>query len=49
MFKNIFKLVQERVKLVVVVVAFGMGIDPPKVERVIQFDVPRKMEHYHST
>jgi len=25
---------------------FGMGIDPPNVERVIQFGVPRRMEHY---
>ena len=26
--------------------AFGMGIDPPNVERVIHFGVPRRMEHY---
>jgi len=34
-------------RLLLVTIAFGMGIDPPCVERVIHFGVPRKMEHYH--
>ncbi len=33
-------------RLLLVTIAFGMGIDPPCVERVIHFGVPRKMEHY---
>ena len=32
-------------RLLLVTIAFGMGIDPPCVERVIHFGVPRKMEH----
>ena len=34
-------------RLLLVTIAFGMGLDPPCVERVIHFGVPRKMEHYH--
>ena len=33
-------------RLLLVTIAFGMGIDPPSVKRVIHFGVPRKMEHY---
>lgn len=33
-------------RLLLVTIAFGMGIDPPNVQRVIHFGVPRKMEHY---
>ena len=33
-------------RLLLVTIAFGMGIDPPCVQRVIHFGVPRKMEHY---
>ena len=32
--------------LLLVTLAFGMGIDPPRVTRIIHFGVPRKMEHY---
>ena len=34
-------------RLLLVTIAFGMGIDPPNVQRpVIHFGVQRKMEHY---
>ena len=33
-------------RLLLVTIAFGRGIDPPNVQRVIHFGVPRKMEHY---
>ena len=33
-------------RLLLVTIAFGMGIDPPNVQKVTHFGVPRKMEHY---
>lgn len=33
-------------RLLLATIAFGMGIYPPNVQRVIYFGVPRKMEHY---
>lgn len=33
-------------RLLQVTIAFGMGIDPPFLEKVIHFEVPRKLEHY---
>ncbi len=32
--------------VLLVTIAFGMGIDAPSIERVIHFGVPRRMEHY---
>lgn len=34
-------------RVVLVTIAFGMGIDSPCIEQVIHFGVPRRMEHYH--
>ena len=34
-------------RVLLVTIAFGMGIDSPCIERVIHFGVPRRMEHYH--
>ena len=32
--------------LLLVTIAFGMGIEPPCVTKIVHFGVPRKMKHY---